>query len=254
MKKYEILLAQSDEDAYHPALIRWTLEKKGFQVTTAPGIGAAIETLSNSDFDLVITDLLAVLEKAKEVNSDNTTILLLDTKSGMIPFHDIRSIADDYLFIPFELAELELRVAHGLERSELKRRNAHQERCEPQRNEKDLDTLKIISSDITGSLISMSATLKLLSRGYWGNMDEGVANSLDELLSRIISLIRLTNRSLGNFSTFKIDVKNGTKGAQPNFFHPWQVRTSVSVDPFFHRVFHSSPFARGTSSFHKGAN
>ncbi len=217
MKKYEILLAQSDEDAYHPALIRWTLQNKGFQITTALGIGSAVETLANNHFDLVITDLLAVLEKAKELSPDNTTIFMLNTKSGMVPFHDIRSIADDYLFIPFELTELELRVAHGLERSELRRRNAHPERREPRRNEREPDTLRIISHDITGSLISMSATLKLLNRGYWGKMDEGVANSLDELLSQTISLIRLTNRSLGNFSTFKIDVKNGAKGEQPGF-------------------------------------
>ena len=43
MKKYEILLAQSDEDPYHPALIRWTLENKGYQVTTTMGSGSAIE-------------------------------------------------------------------------------------------------------------------------------------------------------------------------------------------------------------------
>ena len=253
MKKYEILLAQSDEDPYHPALIRWTLENKGYQVTTALGSGSAIEMLRKNDFDLVITDLLVVLEKIKELNSENTAILMLNTKAGMIPFHDIRSIADDYLFIPFELTELELRVAHGLERSEFKRRDAHAELRDPRRNERDLDTLRIISHDITGSLISMSATLKLLSRGYLGKMDEGVTNSLEELLSQTLSLIRLTERCLGNFSTSNIEVENGTKGAQRGFFNSEQVGTS-SVDPFFHRVFHSSPFAKGVSSFHKGVN
>ncbi len=253
MKKYEILLAQSDEDAYRPALIRWTLQKKGFQVTTALGIGSAIETLGKNDFDLVITDLVTVLEKAKEVNPDNTTILMLNTKSGMMPFRDIRSVADDYLFIPFEVTELDLRVTRGLERSELKRRDAHAELSEPRRNEMDLDALRIISHDITGSLISMSATLKLLSRGYWGKMDEGVTNSLEELLSQTLSLIRMTERCLGNFSTFNIEVENGTEGAQPSFLNSRQVGTS-SADPFFHKVFHSSPFAKGVSSLHKGAN
>ncbi len=253
MKKYEILLAQSDEDAYHPALIRWTLEKKGFQVTTALGIGAAIETLANNLFDLVITDLLAVLEKAKELSPDNTTIFMLNTKSGMTPFQDIRSIADDYLFIPFELTELELRVAHGLERSELRRRNAHPQRREPGRTERDLDTLKIISHDITGSLISMSATLKLLSRGYLGKMDKGIKDSLEELLSQTTSLIRLTHRCLGNSSLFDVEAGNGTAGVRRGFFNSQQAGSSP-VDPFFHKVFHSSPIDERVPGIHKSAN
>jgi len=254
MKKYEILLAQSDEDPYHPALIRWTLKNKGYQVTTAMGSGSAIEMLRKNDFDLVITDLLVVLEKTKELNPEGIAILMLNTKSGMIPVHAIRSVADDYLFIPFELAELELRVANGLERSELKRRNARTESHEARSNDRDPDTLRIISHDIMGSLISMSATLKLLSRGYWGKMDEGVTNSLEELLSQTVGLIRLTHKCLGNFSTSNLKVKNGTEGVQPSFFNSQQVGTSVSVDPFFHRLSHSSPFPKSASSFHKGAN
>jgi DNA-binding response OmpR family regulator len=253
MKTYEILLAQSDEDAYHPALIRWTLQKKGYRVTTTSGNGSAVEILRKNDFDLVITDLLGVLEKAKELNPENTAILMLNTKSGIIPFQDIRSAADDYLFIPFELTELELRVARGLERSEWKRRRAHPALRERQGNGGDLDTLRILFGDITGSLVSMSATLKLLTRGYWGKMDQGVKKSLEELLSQTVSLVRLTERCLGNFSTSNIEVENGTKGVQRSFFNSQQVSTS-SVDPFFHGVFHSSPFAKGNSSFHKGPN
>jgi signal transduction histidine kinase len=48
----------------------------------------------------------------------------------------------------------------------------------------------------------MSATLKLLSRGYYGKMDEGVANHLKELLSKTICLIGTTEESLGR--TFSI--------------------------------------------------
>ncbi len=254
MKPYEILLAQSDEDPYHPALIRWTLENKGYHVTPVLGSGPAVEMLRKNDFDLVITDLMAVLEKDKEMNSENIAILMLDSKSGMIPARTIRSVADDYLFIPFELAELEFRVADSIERSKRKQRDARVESNGARWSEMDLDILTIISNDITGSLFSMSATLKLLSRGYLGEMDKGVKNSLEELLSQTVSLIRLTERYLGNFSTFHVKVENGTKAAQPGFSHLQQVGSSLSVDPFFHRVFHSSPFTKSASSLHKGAN
>ena len=57
--------------------------------------------------------------------------------------------------------------------------------------------LKIMSHDIRTSLLSVSATLKLLTRGYYGKMDEAVANSLKELLSKTISLVGTTEEYLG---------------------------------------------------------
>ena len=68
MKKYEILLAQPDEKPYHHMGIRWFLEGKCYGVTTALGSSAAIELLQEKNFDLVVTDVLAVLEKAKELS------------------------------------------------------------------------------------------------------------------------------------------------------------------------------------------
>ena len=48
----------------------------------------------------------------------------------------------------------------------------------------EMNALKIMLHDIRGSLVSMSATLKLLIRGYYGKMEEGVTNHLKELLLR----------------------------------------------------------------------
>jgi DNA-binding response OmpR family regulator len=70
------------------------------------------EGIAGKDFDLVITDLLPVLEKAKELNPETMAILILAMSSKLIPTaHAIRSSPDDYLFRPFELAELEMRVS-----------------------------------------------------------------------------------------------------------------------------------------------
>jgi signal transduction histidine kinase len=70
-------------------------------------------------------------------------------------------------------------------------------------NEKILNIQKIMSHDIRGSLLSISATLKLLRRGYYGSMEESVANSLNELLSKTIGLIGLTEEYL--FRTFSFN-------------------------------------------------
>lgn len=56
----------------------------------------------------------------------------------------------------------------------------------------EMNALKILLHDIRGSLVSMSATLKLLTRGYYGKMDEGVTSHLKELLSKTISLNGMT--------------------------------------------------------------
>jgi K+-sensing histidine kinase KdpD len=52
-----------------------------------------------------------------------------------------------------------------------------------------LNLLKIMSHDIRGPLVSMVATLKLLNRGYYGKMDEDVADRIKELL---LNTTRLT--------------------------------------------------------------
>jgi len=57
--------------------------------------------------------------------------------------------------------------------------------------------MKVMSHDIRGSLLSISATLKLLSRGYYGKMDDGVVMSIRELISKTIGLVGITEEYLG---------------------------------------------------------
>ena len=215
MKEHEILLALSENDPHHPMAIGLALQEKGYQVTAAGGSESAIKMLHERDFDLVITDLLMVLEKAKEVNPEMMLILMLTVSYRSIPTVDaIRSAADDYLFKPFELTELLMRVANCIEKLEVKRTHAQPKPPEGLPDERILNLWKIMSHDIRGSLVSMSATLKLLSRGYYGKMDEGVANSLKELFSKISGLIGMTEEYLEN--TFSADEDSGTKGEALN--------------------------------------
>ena len=52
-------------------------------------------------------------------------------------------------------------------------------------NENILQMLKIMSHDIRSPLISVAATLKLLQKGTFGNMDDSVSNTVKDLLVRI---------------------------------------------------------------------
>ncbi|OGP78469.1 MAG: hypothetical protein A2V86_17245 [Deltaproteobacteria bacterium RBG_16_49_23] len=212
MRKHEVLLALSDEETCHPMPMGLSLENKGYQVTAARG-DAAIGILREKDFDVVITDLFAVLEKAKELNPATMGILVLATSSKSIPTaHAIRSPADDYLFKPFDLAELEMRIAHYIEKVKLHQRNPHPQWCEPEPgfNEKILNMVKMMAHDVRGSLLSISATLKLLSRGHYGKMDEGAVNKIKELFSKISGLIGMTEEYLGR--SFSVNDDLETKG------------------------------------------
>jgi signal transduction histidine kinase len=60
-----------------------------------------------------------------------------------------------------------------------------------------LNLLTIMSHDIRSSLLSMLATLKLLNRGYYGKMDEEVAQRIQELLSNATRLSRIAEDCLG---------------------------------------------------------
>jgi PAS domain S-box-containing protein len=68
--------------------------------------------------------------------------------------------------------------------------------------------LMIMSHDIRGPLVAIAATLKLLIRGTYGGMDQSVANTLKELITRIRSLLGVAEDYLGKMhsveGSFKI--------------------------------------------------
>jgi len=196
MKKHEILLALSDEDPHRFIVIGLALKDWGHKITTATNSGSATEELHTKEFDLVITDRLDVLKKAKEVSPETMVIILSSNYKVTFVIIALRLGADDYILEPVSLIELRHLVAHCLQKSELKRRSSQPESNEGTLNGKILNMLEIMSHDIRGSLVSVSATLKLLSRGYYGKMDECVKDSLKGVLSKTTRLIGMTEEYL----------------------------------------------------------
>jgi signal transduction histidine kinase len=58
------------------------------------------------------------------------------------------------------------------------------------------DLLKILSHDLRGSLVSISATLKLLNRGYYGKLDGEVETRCRDLMESVIQLIGMCEEYL----------------------------------------------------------
>jgi signal transduction histidine kinase len=223
MKKHEILLALSDNEPHDPMEIILALQQKGYQITALGGSESAIEVLHEKDFDLVITDFLIVMETAKETNPKIMALLILAVSSTSIPTFDaIRSAPDDYLFKPFKLNELLMRAVNCIEKMESKRTDAQLESEAGTLDEKTLNIAKMLSHDMRGSLVSIAATLKLLNRGCYGKMDEGVANRLRELFSKTQGLIGMTEEYLERaFSPDEgIGAKNEALNLTQDIIHP----------------------------------
>ena len=127
MEKNTILLV--DDDPFILEGIGEDLENQGFKVTRAASGDRALELLTGSDFDLVITDLvmedvdgLQVLKKAKELNANAMVIILTGYGNMKSAIEALRHEADDYLLKPCESEELFYRVNQCLEKAELSRK------------------------------------------------------------------------------------------------------------------------------------
>jgi len=207
MKKGRLLLALANEDPHDLRVIQSALEQRGYQVTTETTGESTTERIRIRNFDLVVTDLLTVLEMAKELHPGIMGILVLATSSRSIPtVNAIRSSADDYLFRPFGLEEMDMRISHCIDKMEIRRGDPQPESFDLTLNEKILSLVKALSHDVRGSLLSISATLKLLSRGYYGKMDEAVVRRIKELFSRTSGLIGVTEEYLGRSFSVNNDV------------------------------------------------
>jgi signal transduction histidine kinase len=212
MKRHEILLVNDE-----PHLLKTVggiLEDKGYLVREASSADAAIKALSKSHFDLVIADTtvghgddLTILRKAKELNPETLVIMLTGHTDGKAATDVLRLGADDYLLKPCELDVLVKRVEKCFERLELRRRDEKPEESLPSPNDLILNMGMVISHDIRGSLVSMTAGLKMLGKGAYGNMDEAVSTKVKGLLSTALKLIGTTEDFLSKAFLFDGSLK-----------------------------------------------
>ena len=121
-KKISILLAE-DEENLHEAL-KLNLELEGYEVTSAYDGAAALKTLQEEYFDLLILDVMlpevdgiAITETVR-INNNEVPILILSAKgSSADRVLGLKKGADDYLTKPFNLEELLLRIQKLIEKN-----------------------------------------------------------------------------------------------------------------------------------------
>lgn len=124
--KETILVVDDEEDVLN--LVRYSLQKAGYDVLTAGDGLSALRVIRSSRPNAVVLDLMLPkmdgLTVCREVRSDEETrripIIMLTARSQ--PHDKIKGLedgADDYLTKPFSTKELALRIAAVLRRSSL---------------------------------------------------------------------------------------------------------------------------------------
>ena len=114
-KKNSILLVE-DEENLHEAL-KLNLELEGYDVTSVFDGAAALRTVEQEYFDLIILDVMlpemdgiSVLETMRISNNEVPILILSAKNSSADRVLGLKKGADDYLTKPFNLEELLLRV------------------------------------------------------------------------------------------------------------------------------------------------
>ena len=187
------ILVVEDEPAIRIAL-KALLSKEGFEVELAGSGEAAIVLISESEFDLVLTDLalgpradgLAVLRASKAKRAETPVVLITAHGSERVAVEAMKAGADDYLPKPFDNDELRLVVRRALERTKLVREH----RMLLERLEREYGFGSLVGSGarmqrVFETIKKVAATdLSVLVRGESGTGKELVAQALHHRSAR----------------------------------------------------------------------
>jgi len=117
------ILLVEDEENLHEAL-KLNLVMEGYSIASAFDGTAALKSIANEYFDLIILDIMlpeidgiSIIETVR-VNANEVPILILSAKNASADrVLGLKKGADDYLTKPFNLEELLLRVAKLIEKN-----------------------------------------------------------------------------------------------------------------------------------------
>jgi len=126
MERAKILVVDDEEDILN--ILKFILEKEGYEVDTALNGEIALKMLEKKNYDLVLTDLkmpgidgIKVLEKTKEMRPSTEVILMTAYASIESAVEAIKKGAADYIVKPFINEDLKMRIHRVLEHRKLQK-------------------------------------------------------------------------------------------------------------------------------------
>lgn len=203
MAKYEILLLGDGSHLFRT--VAWVLEYKGYTVKAAASPEAALEALVKKNYDLVIAKLsltamdgVEVLKRAKRMNPLVKIMVISGSHELTLPREAYQIDVDDYILMPVRPTELWRRVSHCLESLEIVDLVPLKVESGKNINEQALDRLMMMFHDMRGSMVSIAASLKLMTRGKYGEMSDNALTKLHEVTGGVQNLMQLVEEFMNN--------------------------------------------------------
>ncbi|MEW6386203.1 MAG: hybrid sensor histidine kinase/response regulator [Thermodesulfobacteriota bacterium] len=200
------------------------LESKGCFASLTDTAEDALEELSQRYYDLVImklglkhTDRLAVLNMIEELNPG--TRLIIMSEEACLPMEAYQIEVDDYILMPCRSADLWRRISNCLKTLKSDRLTSPAPGPQPQVrqavpvtgetpaqtqskvdaiNRRVLHKLGLMFHDVRGSLVAISAGLKLLNRRGRGKLGDDFDHLLKETGGRTHKLLATTEEFIEN--------------------------------------------------------
>jgi signal transduction histidine kinase len=135
---------------------------------------------------------LEVLRRARKLNPQVKIMVIKGNHDQTFPLEAFELEVDDYLLMPVSPVELRRRVNACLGQVKARAPKASQAARITEINERVLNRLMLMFHDIRGAMVSTAAGLKLVNRGSYGEVAEGVAAKLQEAYDRVKKAIGLT--------------------------------------------------------------
>jgi signal transduction histidine kinase len=216
MAAFEILLMSDGSSLFRT--LAWALESKSYGVAEVSSPEAAIESLALKDYDLLIATLplnshsgMDVVKRARKLNPETRIIAVGEDHQVAFPLDAYHLKLDDYILTPCSHAELWRRVAACLGSQQARAAQSESQVRLAAINERVLNKLAVMLHDVRSSMVSISAALKLAMRDSAGQMQEGAAQKIQEVHSRVKKAVGLSEEYLAQILSGNEDVVLGAE-------------------------------------------
>lgn len=202
MPQYDILLVSDGTNLLQT--IGWVLEYKGFAIKATTSPEAALEALVRKNYDLVVAKLttddfegMNILKRVKRLNPEIKVMVISDNHDATFPLETYEIEVDDFLLMPVSPPELWRRVSRCLEGREVVDLKPVRVAARSGEGDQVGPLMMLMLHDIRRAMISSAASLKLLARGFYGEMNEKVKAKLHEVTDLIETMTQLSEDCVG---------------------------------------------------------
>jgi len=216
MAAFEILLMSDGSSLFRT--LAWALESKSYGVAEVSSPEAAIESLALKDYDLLIAKLpldshsgMDVVKRARKLNPETRIIAVGEDHQVAFPLDAYHLKLDDYILMPCSPAELWRRVASCLGSVQARAAQSDSMVRLAAINERVLNKLSLMLHDVRSSMVSISAALKLVMRETEGQLQEGAAQKIQEVHSRVKKAVGVSEEYMAQLLAGNEDVVLGVE-------------------------------------------